>query len=216
MVKKKPQIKKIKKSSDYSRNKELYWVLGTMIVLIIVFVVSYFIFSSAKNFEYKGLTFTKEKLGKIDLYHYFYYFDNKGKTYQYNLYLRKDPRKNNVPITGNIVFSRGKFTYLSINGTGLVKCEDSTIAIAGLSNLLSSNFITIKVSTPDEEEAELNNLTYANCETHPERVTILIQEGSETKIEKEGMCHVISVANCEILEAIEKFEVQSILDAKDN
>ena len=206
---------KIEKKEEKSSNKELYWVFGLMAVLILVFVVSYDIFSSYRQFEYEGLTFTREKFGKIPVYRYSYFFENDGRDYKYNLYLRNDPRQITVPLTGKIVYKEGKFTYLSINNTGLAECPNSPIAVAGLSNFLSGNFLTIKVGTPDEDEAEEKSIRHATCETIPDRVVILIQKGNETKIEKEGeSCHIINVANCEILEALEKFEVQSIIDAK--
>jgi len=45
-------------------------------------------------------------------------------------------------------------------------------------------------------------------------MTVMVAAGDETKIEKSGNCYDIRVANCEILQALEKFEVQALVDAK--
>lgn len=200
---------------DKKTKKELYWILGVMAGLIVIFLISSFAFNALATFEYNGLTFTKEKFGEIPVYHYYYFFnDPKGKLYQYNLYLRKDPRKNTVPITGNIILPDKKFIYISINTTGLEQCPDSVIATSALTGFLTNNQFTVKGATPIKELAEELKVQHATCENLPNNVVILIQEGNETKIEKENMCHTISVANCEILDAVEKFQVQAILDAK--
>jgi len=43
---------------------------------------------------------------------------------------------------------------------------------------------------------------------------LLLRTGEETRINRNGLCYYIDVADCEILPAIEKFIVQSIIDAK--
>ena len=131
------------------------------------------------------------------------------------MYLRSDPRKNSVPFTGNVVYYPQSFTYLSVNATSLDKCSNSSLAIAGLASFLTSNDILVKGATPDKELANLTKVKFANCQTHPLNPVIIVQEGKETKIEKQtDNCYVISVANCEILEAIEKFQLRSVIDAK--
>ena len=102
-----------------SSRKELYWILSIMTFLILVLFVSYYIINSKNVFKYEGLTFTKEKSGELDLFHYYYFFTLDSQQYKFNLYLRNDPRKNKVPITGEIEYFRGSPIYLSINRTGL-------------------------------------------------------------------------------------------------
>ena len=66
------------------------------------------------------------------------------------------------------------------------------------------------------ESAKANNLTWINCEKYPESAVILIKKGEETKITKTGEnCYLISANNCETLPAMEKFVVQSLVDARE-
>lgn len=205
-----------KESINYEKNKELYWVLAGMLVILAVLLVSSSIFRSFNHFTYKGLSFTKEKFGEIPVYHYYYYFTNESskQQYQYNLYLRDDPRKNNVSVQGNIEYPYGNTIYVSINGTDLTGCPMASRDIGTLSAFLVNNLLPIKAGTPNREEAKASNLTYIDCSTNPNNVVIKIQSGSETKITEQNNCYIISISNCQTTDAIEKFEVQSILDAK--
>lgn len=195
-------------------NREIYWIIGIMAGILGILYLSQIIAEEFRTFNYQGLTFTKERFEKIPVFHYFYFFNKDGQTYKYNLFLREDPRENNVPVTGNIIFSGERAVYLSINGTGIAQCGNSTREIATLSSFFVNNMFMVKAGTPDKEEAEQKNLSYISCETHPLNDVILIQKGDKTDIEKENSCYIIDIANCEMLNAIEKFEVQSIIDAK--
>jgi len=218
MTKKKTKkTKKAVKKRISKEDKQLYWVFGIMIGLIVIFLIAHSVFASLNHFEYEGLSFTKEKFDKLIVYHYYYYFDDPaGNMYKYNLFLRNDPRENDVPVFGGkISYPKEKFVYIGINSTGITECERNSVAIASLSNFLADNLFEIKGGLVDENEAENNSLDHVSCEKHPDRATIVVQSGEETRIDIEGLCYTLTVSDCEILEAVEKFEVQSILDAKD-
>ena len=171
------------------QEREIYTVIWTMIGLLIVFVVFYYAFESMKTFEYEGLTFSKEKFGEIPVFHYYYYFtDDNRQQYKYNLYLRSDPRKNGVPITGNIIYPKQSFVFLSVNSTNLIQCPNFLRDYSALTSFLINNLeksgIGIKDGFANKEEAEKNNLTHISCEKYPNNVVILLQSGNETKIEK--------------------------------
>ena len=205
-------------------DKELYWILGVMLGLILVFFVSTSVFKSLNKIDYEGLTFTKEKFGEIPVYHYSYYYNNPGKVtgsaiqeglVQYNLFLRKDPRKNEVPVDGEIFLQAGKTTYVSVDPVGLVGCEYSSVAISNLVSFLVDNLVPVKGASPNATLAEEVGAVYATCETHPDNTVIIVQGGEDTKVYKENnRCYVIQAADCEALDATEKFVLQSIIDAR--
>src|SRR3989338_7615060 len=123
------------------RKKQLYFIIVSMLFLFIVFFLSYYFFSNLNKFEYKDLTFTKTKYGELPVFHHYYYFNSAGKLYQYNLYLRNDPRKNSVPITGRsaseLEFPQGNLIYISVNPENLTGCQYATVGIATLSTFLT-------------------------------------------------------------------------------
>lgn len=214
-VAKKVQANK-KSESEKKGGNELYWVLGIMAGLIVAVLVGSQVYHGMNTFKYQGLTFNKVRVGELNFFYYNYMFkDLEGQQYRYNLYLRHDPRTNNVSINGGeVVLTKDLFVYISVNSTGLDKCEDSGIALGGLTNFISSNLIPVRAAKPDEKEANATNFRYVNCQTNPDNVVILVQQGNETSINKVGNCQIMTIGNCEIMKAVEKFEVQAIVDAK--
>ena len=191
-----------------------------MLLLVAIFFASYYIFKSLNTFKYEGLTFTKERFGEIPLFHHYYNFNSKGELFQYNLYLRNDPRKNTVPITGKAIderieFGQDNFVYLSVAPENLTQCEYSRVGISNLASFLTDNQLNVKGAAPNESLAEENNVRYATCSTHPNDIVIIIQAGNETKlIQEEDDCYIIQIANCEVLQAIEKFQIKALLDSR--
>lgn len=226
-------MKRVKKeksvSSKGKKNKEeplltgeMKMIGGWIVGLVIIFLLSYFLFANLGKVKYEGLVFNKDKFGNIPIYTYSYSFKDKTGTgiLKYNFYTRTDPSNNDVPVNGEIFFPpTTKFVYLSINGTGIGNCRYndvaiSQISIAGLSAFLVNNQYEVRVGTPDENEANTTNSKYVSCEKYPEHMVISIQKADETRIYREDNCYHIDVAECQILEAIEKFEVESLADAR--
>jgi hypothetical protein len=203
-------------------NREIYWMLGAGILLVSIFFGAYYFFGSLNSIEYEGLAFTKEKFGEIPVYHHYYYFNSDDQLYKYNLYLRNDPRRNRVPVTGNAVddgieFGRHNPIYLSIDpDESIVGCEYAAVGISSLSSFLADNQLIIKSASTNLEQAELLGIEHITCDNiYSADVGIIIKSGEETLvIQEKGNCHVIEVNNCEVLEAVEKFEVKAILDAR--
>ena len=207
------QEKKKKKPSRI--DKEIYWIFGVMALIVVVFIIFFFIFHSLRTFEYKGLTFTKDTAGPVTFYQYYYsLMTREGKIRQFTLNLRVDPRKNNVPIEGEIFFKRNTFVYVTINETGLAQCPNAQPAVGTLATFIVGNDFDMEGGTPDQKEAEEKGRKYVTCENRPERIVILIQQGNETRITKENNCHIMNINNCELNLAIEKFMVQAIIDGK--
>jgi hypothetical protein len=220
--KKNPQ-KKISKA-----DKELFWVLGVMVGLILVFLISSAIFKDLKNFKYEGLAFSKEMFGDIPLYKHVYMTDKRMASTTgavigsdevrsaVTVLLRNDPRENNILVEGKIEYPpREKFVYITFNSSGIL-CEYSNVAIASLGTFFNQNGFRARAGSADEADAKANNLTYVTCENKPDNMVIFFQAGSETSITRNENCYIITVANCEILPATEKFIVQSVIDAKEN
>lgn len=214
MVKKKKVVRKIEKEKIVS-NKPVYKFLGFVVFLVLLFFVSSYLIKMAYNFNYEGLSFTKEKFDDLMVYHHYYYFkDGYGELFQYNLYLRNDPRENNVSVNGKIVYPTQKdFIYISI-GEDIEKCSDSSLAIAQLSSFITDNQMFLKTGLSNESKAKESSVPYVSCEKYPDDFVVSLMIGDRTKIVKKNKCYEIEIANCDILKAVEKFEVQSLIDRK--
>ena len=102
--------KKNRKTKTERRiEKELVWIIGFLLFLVVLYFIAGAFFKSFNYFEYKGLSFTKERYGELPVYrHYYYYQDQSGKVIQYNLFLHHDPRANNVSFEGSSIFLEQK------------------------------------------------------------------------------------------------------------
>ena len=222
MIDKKEKIDLKEEKKTEKVDREIYWVLGVMLGLIIIFLAANSFFQSLKTFEYEGLSFSKEKFGDIPVFHYYYYTFPRSITgsvtneqpKQINIYLRNDPRENPVQINEEIEFQpKNHPIYISTNVTGLEECKPS-VGISTLSAFLSQNGHKLIGAIPDMEQAINEDIRYANCGSSSGSNVILIQKGEETKITRNEDCYIIDVNQCEIIPAVEKFIVQTIIDAK--
>ncbi len=192
----------------------VWWALGVFVVL---FLVLYFFFSSLGTFEYKGLSFQKERYSnELTLYHHSYYFTFNGQTYKQNIYLRNDPRDNEVPISDEIIFSKSREVHLGINNTGIIDCEDSSIAIGTIAQFLGNPQLVLSRGTVDREEATEKKQRYISCEKDINANVVIIQSGNQTEIIKKDHCYFININSCEIQPAVEKFIINALVDAREN
>ncbi len=208
---------KKKISKERKLEKELLFILGFFAALVLIFITAMFIFRNLNTFEYEGLTFTKKKISGIDFYHYYYYYlGEQDNLVRYNLYLRTDPRENLVPIYGDIEFEDSQTNYLAIDVSNLRECRQSVLAVSALSSFLIDNNIQIEeTGDTDFWSAGHDNNEWITCQNKPNDKVVEVISGNETRIDLDGNCYRITVSECNILEAVEKFQVQTILDAKE-
>jgi len=219
MVKKDIKKKSKKTKKERRVEKELLWIVGFLVFLVIIFLVASSVFKSLNQIEYEGLIFTKKLFGEIPVYHYSYVFKAPtGQVIQYNLYLRNDPTTNDVPIEGDINLV-GTNVYITLDTSYLDECAYSPAAIGGLTQFLKDNQFTVKSGNMDFVEAAIRGQEYVTCENKEYQNVVQIFKGNETEvsIKLRGQCISISVGpDCRILEAVEKFEIHAFLDAQEN
>jgi hypothetical protein len=209
--------KKAKKKDEPLFAKETWHILLGLAFLVVVFFVLTSVFSKMGTFEHDELTFVEEKFGELDVYRYTYFFESlRGNVIKYNLFLRVDPRTNTVPVEGIIDLPpKSHSVFVSIDTTNMVQCSDNGVGISSLAAFLTNNEFKVKGATPYEAEAELRELEFADCDSHPEDAVIIVKTGEESRIDHvRETCWVLQAAHCEILEVVEKFEVESIVQAK--
>ncbi|MEI6849728.1 MAG: hypothetical protein WCK29_01690 [archaeon] len=212
----KKKIKTPIKKAD-PMDKQLIWIIATMVIAILCLLAIPIINNSKNTVKYDGLKFQKVKYGQLDVYYYPYQFNYSGKSYGYNLYLRNDPSKSNVGVNGTIEYPvMGSKVYMSFDFINFANCDNSVREVTTLSLFLQGNLYSTNLSSPNITYAKQNNLTFANC-TSTKNMVVLLQSGNETRIDRYNNCYVLSAANCtDMLNVVEKFEVQSVADARKN
>lgn len=208
--------KKSQEKSIFEREIDLPWYVWGLGILIVVGLVLWLGFSGIGKSNYKGIVFEAEKYGTAIVYHYSYFYKQPdGQAIKYNLYLHSNPAKNDVPIDAQIVYPEyGDEVKLSIDSGKLLNCSESARAVGILSEFLVSNGFKIKVGTTNVNLSMGNNITYMTCETHPNDFMISLSTGNETRVVQQGNCFKIEANNCEIEKAMEKFVLESIVQAR--
>ncbi len=210
-------VKKRKVSKERKLEKELMYIIGFIVLLVIIFMTASAFFKSLNTIDYEGLTFTKGRVGNLVLYHHYYYYKSKnGNLVQYNLYLRNDPRYNNVSVEGDkVLFNKNVESYLSVDSLNLEVCPYSILGVGNLAGFLTQNEVIINGGNLDPDAANVTGQEYVTCANHSNRKVIELKEGDETGIKINGNCYEIIVNNCDVMQAIERFQIQTILDNKD-
>ncbi len=200
------------------QNKQVMWAIILMAAMIIIILsVPYFVSNYINKFDYRGLEFTKTKIGRIDLYTSSIpvatssgSITGKNILSEYSFYVRNDPRK--LDFVGveldinNITFLKNKQVYVSYN-TSDPRCEYNIVSAAELGTYLV-NFGNLNVtgSFVNEEYANASKVPYVTCENHPYNTVILITYGNENKISKiKENCYELQYKKCDILPVIERF-----------
>ena len=134
----------------------------------------------------------------IKFYHTSFPISYQGKLVNYNLYLRNDPRKNeiDIPFSGELVVDKA----IVLNSTGDFQCEGKGV----LANHVFNEFFTYLGATIMEDPEAI-------CDEENRYTFINIVEGEESKIEQNGIsCYTFHVSDCEILEVTEKFITEAL------
>ena len=209
--------KKPKPNKERRLEKEILGIILFLALLVAVFFIASSYFKSKNIFEYRELTFAKQRLGNIPIYYHYYYFKAPdGKVIKYNMYLRNDPRSNNVTLIGDEsrLLAGGEVAFISINADGLQECRYGPLAVGTLSSFLADNQMTVIGGNLDFWQAGIKRDEWVTCENKPGNRVVEILSGNETRVDISGKCYRVEVNNCEILDAVEKLMVESIVDAR--
>lgn len=210
MVKKKNKKKIIKKNDlESQQNRQLIVFFMIMLISLGGLIAGYLYVQQQNKFNYAGVDFQKGKEGGIVFYHGRFPINYQGQTLKiFNLYLRVDPRKNEIPIETNFTLSK---EIIMTFEPGLEKCEKAIVGQSTMAQFVSSFPWVIKSTgaVSDLAYAIDNKIAFADCSNATLDKTIILAKKSEiSSIEKaEENCYVLNVADCKYLEVTERFIV---------
>jgi len=183
-------------------------------IIVILGIVFYFVYGQ-KEFSWHGIKFVKAPFGNSSIYLYWtnfsttVYKNGSEMSTEGTVYFRKNPRfifGVDVEINDSIKFVKNKTVYVSIEEP-LRECEDNLFAVFGFGTFLTVYGLDIKGATANESLVR-KNIPFVNCSTHENNTVIIIKSSKETAIKQTAEnCYEISFKKCEILKALEKFEL---------
>lgn len=206
MVKKKV-IKKKSHQKMSKQDKQTLWVVVSILVLIGVFVGGYLYFQSLNSFEYLGIQWDIQKYPGLTLYHSRFPIIYMGELVaNYNIFLRNDPRKNEIPLKTEFQFDNQ--VVISFQPES-IECDDTTRVSTDLVGILNAfPFITnVSGGVSNESVADELGLDFVDCSTK-DKTVILIQRSDSAEIIQDNEnpnCYIINIGECEETLAVERF-----------
>jgi len=198
------------KSAVKKEEKQLIWFLVIVALILGSFLGGYFYIQSLNKFEYAGIQFEKTREGDLLFYHGRFPLTKNGVIQNYyNIYLRNDPRENEIPIEADLrkINSINNITFSLEPDAG--ECYGAIIAQTEIGKFFGApKRFNITSAVNDKETAKTLNLTYAGCENANKNQTVIIIKKSETPSIKQGdnsYCYLINVGECENIKTIERF-----------
>jgi len=205
-----------KKSVRESENRQLIWFFVVIGVIFLSFLVPYFYFESLKTFHYGGVDWNIDDSDKFITFYHSEFPALNGANLNYNVYLRHDPRENDVEAIGEFnAFKYGGYFSFSeeVNTCGGQVFRASADMI---------NFVKMGVGVGNMDNSALtpefgedSGLPFVNCFTHPDRTVVVLRMGEPSVIQSEinPYCYVISIEDCDDFAPIEKFITKTIDDS---
>ena len=192
--------KRIKRKKQEKQIK--IFVVIMLALLVFIFVVYAFIQATLK-FSYAGLEFEKVRQGDLVLY----------RTPVFPIFLREDPRElRDIGIEGRIILQR----KVGIAGEKelLENCEDSTLAATTLAVFYGKTGLQPFSASTNKTEAEEFDIGYVECNLNANYSVIMLVNGEENRIKKNGECYVLEVKDCEVMDVSERFIVASYVHSR--
>ena len=205
-----------KKNVRESENIQLIWFFAVVIVIFAAFLVPYFWIESSKTFHYGGVDWDIDDSDQYITFYHSEFPTLNGVNLNYNIYMRHDPRENDVYTEGE--FNAFKYGgYLSF--TEEINACRGQVPRAAL-DLKSFVRTGVGVGNMDNsaltpEFAEELNVSFINCSNTLDRTVVVLRMGEPSVIQSETnpYCYVISIEDCDDFAPIEKFIVKTVDDS---
>lgn len=195
-----------------SEERQLIWFLVFVGLVIAGVLVPYFWIQSSKTFEYGGADWAIENHNGLEIFHGRFRALS-GASLTYNIFLRNDPRQNNVSTIGS---------FDKFKGGGVVSMAPEVDGCrGGLSRIMTdlAGFLNqgvgigdIKAGSTDKNVATESGRFFAQCNTVSDKTIIIIEIGDPMVVqdEKNPYCYTIYSENCNDVKSVEKFMLETV------
>ena len=202
------------KKTREKENRQLIWFFAIVVAVFVIFLGTYFYMQGLKTFEFAGVEWAKEKYQDFDLYHSRFPIIYNGELIaNYNLFLRNDPRKNNIYTNVRLGF-QNEVVISHEEEAG--DCRGAVRITGDLSMFLNAFPFVNKISgaVNDEEDAERLGLPFADCSSEANKTVIVVQKSSgDPSIVmggEKGECYILNIGQCENTRTIERFMIEIV------
>ena len=214
-----------KKSVVKNEDRQLVWFFIIVGVIFASFLIPYFWVEGAKSFEYGGADWIVEEYAEpTGMIYHGRFSPLVNPDLMFNVYLRGDPRENDVATEG---------TFNKFKGGGIISLSPEVDACRGeLSRVMLDlgSFLkqgigvgSIDTGSTDRFVAVESDRRYALCDTVSDRTVVIVDISPENNSGESGeprvvqdkrnlYCYTIYAKDCNDVSSVEKFIVKSIMD----
>lgn len=222
-LKKKKEVVKLTESDKISseedrqlknEDRQLFWFFVVIGVIFATVLVSYFATESLKGFEFAGVDWMIEDYENLRIYHgRFIALTNPN--LNYNIFLRGDPRENDVPTEGT--FDKFKYGGIVSMTPEVDRCRgELSRVMLDLGAFLKQGVGVGPLSSgsTDKFVANESGRQFAQCGTVRDRTLVIIELGDSAIVQDEGnpYCYIIRAKDCNDVSSVERFIVKTIED----
>lgn len=204
----------VKKSIRENEEKQLFWFFVVVGVVFAIVLVSYLWAENAKSFEHVGVDWVIEDYENLRIYHG-RFMALSGANLNYNVFLRGDPRENDVSTEG---------TFDKFKNGGVVSMTPEVDACRGeLSRVMLDLGAFLRqgvgvgsliVGSTDKFVAVESDRIYAQCNSVSDRTIVIVKLGDGLVVQdnENPYCYTIYAESCEDISSVEKFIIKAIDD----
>jgi hypothetical protein len=202
----------VSKNIKKQENRQLILFFVVIAIIFLSFLVPYFLIQASKTFNYGDVDWVFEE--DVNYYHgRFAGLTNDA--IMYNIYVRNDPRENNVPTDGT--FDDFKYGAIISTSPEFDMCRgEASRVMRDLGDFLKTAVGTgvIYSGSTDPFVAMESERRYALCDNIQDRTLVIVDVGNNSVAQdsKNSYCYKIYVEDCNDASAVEKFMLKSIID----
>jgi hypothetical protein len=213
----KAKIKSIKQEkNEPAVDRTWLYILAGILILFIIFYVSYQSYLASKKIEYAGLKFEEKKVGNLT----FWYTSvplvdaNGVNVINRSMYFRNNPKDlEYIPINGVI-----KIKSKIILASDGLNCSENGIA-GGELGLALAPYANVISGTVNKTLADDKGVQYASCNQNDvfylDSTVLIFKPGDTASIDQNGKnCYEITIKDCEVLDGVERFIIGLYAHAK--
>ena len=206
-----------KKSVIEHEERQLVWFFVIVGIVFAIVLVSYFGAESVKAFEFGGVDWRVEEYAEpLGIIYHGQFMALNGANMEFNIFLRNDPRTNDVFTEGN---------FIDFNYGGIISWSDEIEACRGEVSRAMADvgafIITgigvgkLETATTNPEVSDISDRKYVDCSSDLNKTVVVVQKGESSVIQDSdnSHCYVINVADCNDVAPMEKFITKTISDA---
>jgi hypothetical protein len=205
-----------KKSVRKRENEQLIWFFVIVAVIFASFLVPYFWIETTKVFEYGGAEWVVEEYDQPTgtIYHG-RFAALSGADFMFNVYLRTDPRENDVQTIGT--FDKFKNSGVVSMAPEVDECRgELSRVMLDLGSFMKQGIGvgTLEVGSTDPFIALETDRRYALCNTASQSTIVIVDIGEPSVVQDSGnrYCYTIYAEDCNDVTSVEKFIIKSIID----